>query len=73
MNFLFSKRYIFRRQDRTAVMDASPYFWLLNSIGKMMICSRHNQKGFEVPHAVKKYPKIRIPSKRYGIYTVNAL
>ena len=27
-------------------MDARPYFWLLNSTGKIMICSTHNQVKF---------------------------
>ena len=41
-NFCFPKRYIFRRQRNTRVMDASPYVRSLNSTGKMMTCSNLN-------------------------------
>ena len=45
-NFSFPKRYIICRQKRKAVMDACPWFRLLNSTGKMMTCLRHNEIKF---------------------------
>ena len=56
--FCFPKRYIFCMQKRTVVMDLHPYFWILNSIRKMMACWKHNQISFEVHHPVLKYTKI---------------
>ena len=43
---------------KTVAMDVHPYFWLSNSIRKMMTCWRYNQISFEVPHPVQKYTKI---------------
>ena len=45
-NFCFPKKSILHRQKRMAVMDARPYFWVLNVPGKMMICYLRDTSKF---------------------------
>lgn len=72
--FCFPKRYIFCRQKRTIFMDAHPYFWLLNSTGKMMACSRHNQiKFWGILCTLLKYTEMSIPHKDIEPWTFNLI
>ena len=73
VKFCFPKRYISHRQKRAAIMDACPYFRLLNSNEKMMTSWKHNHKSFEVLHTMHKYTKMRIPGKSHLNYTVHTL
>ena len=59
-NFCFRKRYTFRRQTRTAVMDARFYFRSSNSTGKMMTCSMDNQKTFWGTASYAQRPRLNV-------------
>ena len=70
-NFRFPKNISFASRRERLFMEARPQFRILNSPGEMMTCYlRETDIFFEVPHPVREYNNMRIPSKSYQTNTV---
>ena len=67
VKFLFSENHVFCKQKRMVaygVMDARPYFWISNSLRKMMTCYVREVNKFSRYHTLcKSILKSGFPTK----------